>query len=276
MSRYLLPSSYVRPLMNAVTPPETFVSDPKSPLCTKCDFAHVNTWVFDLDNTLYPHESRIWPQVDERITLYLSDMFGFDALSARALQKYYYHHYGTTLKGLMEEHGINAQEFLEFAHTIDLTHLEAAVPLSDAISALSGRKLIMTNGSRQHAENISLKLGIREHFEDIFDIASANFVPKPEMAAYDTFLERHNVDPKTSAMFEDVAKNLITPHALGMKTVLVLPQTPDPFRESHEQIAVDEPYVHCVTHDLAAFLVSIAPLAIAMPKIPLPTEFAPL
>jgi putative hydrolase of the HAD superfamily len=273
MSRYLLPSSYVRHFMNAVTPPDTFVPDPKSPLCTICDFAHVNTWVFDLDNTLYPHESRIWPQVDERITLYLSDMFGFDALSARALQKYYYHRYGTTLKGLMEEHGINAQEFLEFAHTIDLTHLEAAVPLSDAISKLSGRKLIMTNGSRQHAENISLKLGIREHFEDIFDIASANFVPKPEMAAYETFLERHHVNPKTSAMFEDVAKNLITPHALGMKTVLVLPQTPDPFRESHEQIAVDEPYVHCITHDLAAFLVSIAPISIT---VPLPVDFAPL
>ncbi len=254
--------------MNAVTPPKTFVAQsPTSPLayvlppaCQACDFAHVDTWVFDLDNTLYSHQSRIWPQVDDRITLYLADMFGFDAMSARALQKYYYHRYGTTLKGLMEEQGIDTAAFLEFAHTIDLSALEPAPTLGEAIARLPGRKLIMTNGSRQHAENVSGKLGIRLHFEDIFDIEAANFVPKPDKDAYHIFMGKHDVNPNTSAMFEDIAKNLLTPHALGMRTVLVIPQTPDPFRETHEQIAVEEPYITCVTDDLAGFLAALTPI----------------
>lgn len=243
--------------MNTVTPPEAFVSHSLPLPQLNVDFAHVNTWVFDLDNTLYSHESRIWPQIDERISLYLSDMFGFDAISARALQKYYYHLYGTTLKGLMEEHKIDSAEFLDFVHSVDLSSLHPEKTLSEAIGALSGRKLIMTNGSRQHAENITTKLGIREHFEDIFDIQAANFVPKPEHDAYQVFMDKHHVNPKTSAMFEDIAKNLITPHSLGMRTVLVLPKTPDPFREMHEQVAIDASYVQYTTHHLTDFLTSL-------------------
>lgn len=249
--------------MNTVTPPDAFVPHSLPVVCPIArqnhDFSHVDTWVFDLDNTLYSHESRIWPQVDERISLYLADMFGFDAISARALQKYYYHLYGTTLKGLVEEHNIDSAEFLDFVHRIDLSSLDPAIPLNDAIADLPGRKLIMTNGSRQHAENITTKLGIREHFEDIFDIQAANFIPKPEHDAYQAFMDKHAINPKTSAMFEDIAKNLITPHKLGMRTVLVLPQTPDPFREMHEQIAVEAPYVQYTTNNLAEFLSSLKP-----------------
>jgi putative hydrolase of the HAD superfamily len=217
-------------------------------------FGHVETWVFDLDNTLYPHDARVWPQVDARITLFLSDLMGIDGLSARALQKYYYFRYGTTLKGLMLEQGIDPHVFLDFVHRIDVSDLDPALDLRAAIDALPGRKLIMTNGSRGHAENVAGKLGLLDLFDDIFDIVAADLVPKPEQPAYDRFLARHGVDPTRAAMFEDIERNLGVPHALGMTTVLVLPRSPDPFREPHEQLAVEEPYVDHVIDDLAAFL----------------------
>ncbi|MFN3672770.1 MAG: pyrimidine 5'-nucleotidase, partial [Bosea sp. (in: a-proteobacteria)] len=121
-------------------------------------FAHVDHWVFDLDNTLYSHEAKVWPQVDERITLFLTELFGLDGMSSRALQKYYYQRYGTTLKGLMEEHNVDPDDFLDFAHQIDLSLLDPDPLLGDAIAALPGRKLILTNGSRGHAENVAGKL----------------------------------------------------------------------------------------------------------------------
>lgn len=218
------------------------------------NFGRVDTWIFDLDNTLYPHEARVWPQVDERITLYVMELFGIDGQSARALQKYFYHRYGTTLRGLMEEYEIDPQHFLEFAHDIDHSAIAINPPLGAAIELLPGRKLILTNGSRQHAENVARKLGIWEHFEDVFDIAAADFVPKPERRAYLSFIDRHKVDPVRSALFEDIAKNLVVPHDLGMTTCLVVPTTPDPFRDAFEQEAIVAPHIDHVTSDLAHFL----------------------
>jgi putative hydrolase of the HAD superfamily len=218
-------------------------------------FGHVETWVFDLDNTLYPSDARIWPQVDERITLYVMQMFGLDGQSARALQKYFYHRYGTTLKALMEEHAVDPADFLDFAHDIDHSQIQLDEALGLAIAGLPGRKLILTNGSRRHAENVARKIGILDHFEDVFDIAAADFVPKPERAAYERFLERHAVDPARAALFEDIAKNLVVPHELGMTTVLVVPRTVDPFREAFEQEAVKAPYIDYVTDALSRFLV---------------------
>ncbi len=217
-------------------------------------FGHVQEWVFDLDNTLYPHEARIWPQVDERITLFVSGLFGIDGLSARALQKYFYFRYGTTLKGLQAEQQIEPATFLDFVHDIDLSELAPDLPLKDAIGALPGRKFVMTNGSLGHAERITARLGIDHLFAGMFDIAAAGLVPKPERQAYDIFLDRFGIDPRQAAMFEDIERNLAVPNELGMKTVLIIPKTLDPFREPHEQIAVLEPHVHHVTNDLAGFL----------------------
>lgn len=217
-------------------------------------FGRVNTWIFDLDNTLYPHEARVWPQVDERITLYIMQKFGLDGLSARALQKYFYHRYGTTLRALIEEYDVDPYEFLDFAHDIDHSSVELNPLLGAAIEALPGRKLILTNGSRRHAENVAMKLGIFDHFEDVFDIAASDFVPKPDRRAYEKFLATHRVDPTRSAMFEDIAKNLVVPYELGMTTVLVVPKTVDPFRDAFEQEAVAAPHIDHVTSDLAGFL----------------------
>jgi putative hydrolase of the HAD superfamily len=217
-------------------------------------FGHVDTWVFDLDNTLYPHEARVWPQVDERITAYIMAMFGLDGLSARALQKYFYHRYGTTLRALIDEYDVEPYDFLDFAHDIDHSGIEINPLLGLAIERLPGRKLILTNGSRRHAETVAMKLGILDHFEDVFDIAASDFVPKPDRRAYERFLEKHVVEPRRAAIFEDIAKNLVVPHDLGMITTLVVPRTADPFRESFEQEAVAAPHIDHVTDDLAGFL----------------------
>ena len=217
-------------------------------------FAHVDTWVFDLDNTLYPSEARVWPQVDERITLYVMGLYGLDGLSARALQKHFYHRYGTTLKALMVEEHVDPHDFLDFAHDIDHSTIALDEALGAAIERLPGRKLILTNGSRRHAERVADKLGILDHFEDVFDIAAADFIPKPDRVTYERFLDRHGVNPRRAALFEDIARNLVVPHDLGMATVLVVPPTPDPFRERFEQEAVKEAHIDHITSDLAGFL----------------------
>ena len=218
-------------------------------------FAHVDTWIFDLDNTLYPHDSRVWPQIDDRITLYVADLFGLDGLSARALQKFFYYKYGTTLRALIDEYGVDPYDFLDFAHDIDHTDIELNASLGAAIERLPGRKLILTNRSRRHAENVARKIGILDHFEDVFDIAASDFVPKPERRAYERFLEKHGVEPTRSAMFEDIAKNLVVRHDIGMTTTLIIPKTIDPFREAFEQEAVEAPHIDYITNDLADFLV---------------------
>lgn len=224
-------------------------------------FDHVDAWIFDLDNTLYPHEAQVWPQVDARITLFLTDMFGIDGMSARALQKYYYHRYGTSLKGLMQEHAIDPKTFLDFAHDIDLNALLPDPDLGSAIAALRGRKLIMTNGTVAHAANIAGKLGFYHHFEAAFGIEEAGYIPKPEKAAFQRFFDLHQIEPARAAMFEDIEKNLVVPHELGMKTVLVLPRTPDPFRDAHEQAPISAPHIEHTTDDLAGFLRRLPPQA---------------
>ena len=218
-------------------------------------FARIDTWVFDLDNTLYPQTADLWPKIDARITLFMMRLFGLDALSLRALQKHYYHRYGTTLRGLMLEHRIDADGFLEFVHDIDRSSLEVDHSLAAAIAALPGRKLILTNGSRHHAVATARQLGIDHLFEDIFDIISADFVAKPEAGAYERFFDRLKVDPKRAALFEDIDRNLIVPHRCGMTTVLVTPPPGEaPEREPWEMSSGSEPHVDFVTDDLAAFL----------------------
>jgi putative hydrolase of the HAD superfamily len=219
-------------------------------------FSHVETWIFDLDNTLYPPGSRVWPQIDDRITLYIAHLFGIDGMSARALQKYFYHKYGTTLRALIDEYDIDPYDFLDFAHDIDHSDIELNDALGRAIERLPGRKLILTNGSRRHAENVARKIGILDHFEDVFDIAASDFIPKPERRAYERFLDKHGVEPARAAMFEDIAKNLVVPHDLGMTTTLIVPKSVDPFREEFEQEAVEAPHIDYITNDLSGFLLT--------------------
>ena len=223
--------------------------------------SRIDTWVFDLDNTLYPADSDLWPKIDQRITLFLAHLFGLDGISSRALQKYYYQRYGTTLRGLMEEHGIGPDDFLDFTHDIDRSSLLPNLALATAITALPGRKLILTNGSREHALRTAEALGLETMFEDIFDIAAADFVPKPAAVTYERFFERHVVDPARAVMFEDLARNLIIPHERGMTTVLVVPKPGqmdhrDAFEITSEAVP---PHIDFVTNDLARFLNDAVP-----------------
>ena len=221
-------------------------------------FAHVEAWVFDLDNTLYPSDSDLWPRIEQRITVYLMELFGFDGLSARALQRHYYQRHGTTLAGLIDEDIGGAAEFLAFVHDIDRSNLAANPPLALEIAALPGRKLIFTNGSRDHALLTAAQLGLHGAFEDVFDIVAANMIPKPASAAYRAFFDRYQIDPTRAAMFEDIAKNLVVPRAFGMTTTLVVGR-PDQVdhRQPHDRVVDDARAIDFVTSDLAAFLAGV-------------------
>ena len=147
-------------------------------------FGAVETWVFDLDNTLYPHHLNLWQQVDERIRDYIANFLRITPDEAFRVQKDYYRRYGTSMRGLMEEHGLNPDEFLEVVHQIDHSPLTPNPALGAAIAQLPGRKLILTNGTRRHAEAVLGRLEIAEHFEEVFDIAAADLEPKPRASVY--------------------------------------------------------------------------------------------
>lgn len=218
-------------------------------------FSHVTTWIFDLDNTLYPHHLNLWQQVDERIRDYIAKFLDITHDEAFRLQKDYYRRYGTSMRGLMTEHGMKPDDFLDFVHQIDHSPLEPNPALGAALESLPGRKLILTNGTRRHADAVMRRLDIHGHFEDVFDIVAAELEPKPSQKTYERFLARHDVDPANAAMFEDLARNLAVPHALGMTTVLVVPEgTREVFREDWELEGRDAAHVNYVTDDLSGFL----------------------
>jgi putative hydrolase of the HAD superfamily len=222
-------------------------------------FHAVDTWVFDLDNTLYPHHVNLWQQVDERIRDYIAAFLQIPPAEAFRVQKEYYKRYGTSMRGLMTEHGMAPDDFLDFVHQIDHSPLEPNPALGRAIARLAGRKLILTNGTRRHAQAVLARLKLERHFEDVFDIVAAELEPKPSPQTYARFLKAHAVDPARAAMFEDLARNLEVPHALGMTTVLVVPEhTREVFREDWELEGRDAPHVDHVTEDLAGFLERLA------------------
>jgi putative hydrolase of the HAD superfamily len=221
-------------------------------------FDQVATWVFDLDNTLYPHHLNLWQQVDERIRSYVAEFLKVTKDEAFRIQKDYYKRYGTTMRGLMTEHGLNPDDYLEYVHQIDHSPLEPNPALGAALEKLPGRKLILTNGTRKHADAVMKRLEIDRHFEDVFDIAAADLDPKPLPQVYKRFLARHAVDPTKAAMFEDLARNLEVPHALGMTTVLVVPEgTREVFREQWELEGRDEAHVDHVTENIVTFIESL-------------------
>src|SRR3974390_3350259 len=167
-------------------------------------FEHVETWVFDLDNTLYPHHLNLWQQIDERIREYVASYFQVAREDAFHIQKDYYRRYGTTMRGMMAEHGISPDAFLDYVHRIDHSPLVPNPALGAALERLPGRKLILTNGTRKHADAVMRRLEIHHHFDDVFDIVAAELDPKPSPRTYQRFLSAHGVDPSRSAMFEDL------------------------------------------------------------------------
>src|SRR4051794_3119161 len=164
-------------------------------------FADVDTWVFDLDNTLYPHHVNLWHQVDARISEFVGTFLGIAPEEARRIQKDYYLRYGTTMRGMMTEHGVHADDYLAYVHQIDHSPLEPNPAMGAAIAKLPGRKLILTNGSTDHAGKVLERLGIRAHFEAVFDIIAAELEPKPSPQTYDKILRGHRGGPAEAGGF---------------------------------------------------------------------------
>lgn len=184
-------------------------------------FAHVDTWVFDLDNTLYPPSADLFGQMDGRFSAYVMRLTGMDHDSALKLCGEYWDAYGSTLTGLMEHHDVDPHHFLADVHDIDISHLEEDEALSLAIGALPGRKIVYTNGSHTHATRVLAARGLTRQFDAVYGVEHADFKPKPTESAFSTVFAKDGVTPTKAAMFEDEPRNLAVPHALGMRTVHV-------------------------------------------------------
>jgi putative hydrolase of the HAD superfamily len=215
------------------------------------NFAHIDTWIFDLDNTLYPASCRLFDQMDRRIGEFMAELLGVSFEEARGIQKHYFKTHGTSLRGLMIEHGIEPTGYMDYVHDIDLSAVPPNLQLGAALADLPGRKLVFTNGSEKHAKRLLAHLGITEHFAGIFDIEAAGWLPKPERKTYEALVRRFHIDPTRAVMVEDMAKNLEPAHAMGMTTVWVRNDG------SHLGWHVEgdgAAHVHHVADDLAAFL----------------------
>ena len=222
------------------------------------DFSHVTTWVFDLDNTLYPRRTDLFRQIDERMTSFVAELLNVPADEAKDVQKRFYREYGTTLRGLMSVHDIDPDAFLRYVHNIDYSWLSPDPELGAEIAALPGRKFIFTNGDRGHAERTARQLGILDHFEDVFDIVAAGLIPKPAAETYDKFMALHRIDTAHAAMFEDLARNLEVPKALGMRTVLIVPENFETaIGDAWEHEGREGEHIDFVTDNLTRFLRSI-------------------
>jgi putative hydrolase of the HAD superfamily len=185
------------------------------------DLRHVDSWIFDLDDTLYPRESKVMALVSDRMTEFMVQFTGLPRDEAWTLQKKYFHEYGTTLAGLMAHHGLPPEEFLTFVHDISLDGLSADAELREGLERLPGRRLIFTNGSGEHAERVLAKLGVADLFEDIFHIASADYLPKPAVSTFAKMSKTFGLTPKSAVFFEDSERNLEPAAAMGMTTVMV-------------------------------------------------------
>ena len=241
-------------------------------------FDHVEAWVFDLDNTLYPADCDLFPQIDRRMGEFIATSLGISLEAAQGLRETYYSEHGTTLAGLVQLHGVAPDAFLDYVHDIDLSAVSPCPDLAATLDALPGRKFIFTNASRKHAEAVMQRLGVTGRFEDICDIHALGYIhPKPKREAYERFVRAHGVVPRQAAMFDDLPNNLETAHLVGMTTVLVHGLTDHP---EHQAIAgwIKPPaHIHYRTDALPSFLAAIAASRagkIAAPQeLPLQAQF---
>jgi putative hydrolase of the HAD superfamily len=210
--------------------------------------AEIETWIFDLDNTLYPASCRLFDQIHARMTGFIADRLGLSPQAALAVQKTYFREHGTTLRGLMMVNRIDPEDFLAYVHEIDLACVPPDPVLVAALTGLPGRKIIHTNGSRRHAERLLDHLGIAGSFCGVVDIAAAGYDPKPALVGYHELLRRHEVRPDTALMVEDMARNLVPAAALGMTTAWVR----NPADWAVE--GCNGEHIHHVVDNLGAFL----------------------
>ena len=208
----------------------------------KNQFNHVETWVFDLDNTLYPPEARLFDQIEVRMTEWVATTLNVDHREADRLRSKYWADYGTTLAGLMAEHDVDPAPYLTDVHDISLAHLEKDDGLVASIDKLPGRRIVYTNGSAPYARRVIEARGLTGLFDAVYGVENAGFEPKPRRIAFERVFGADGLDPTRAAMFEDEPRNLLAPHEMGMRTVHVAPE------------ALPATHIHHHTDDLAGFL----------------------
>lgn len=208
-------------------------------------FRHVDTWVFDLDNTLYSPTVRLFDQVEARMTRFVMEALGVGHAEADRLRKLYWHEHGTTLAGLMRVHGLAPEAYLTAVHDIDLSALSPDATLRARLTALPGRKIIYTNGSAPYAARVAAARGLGGVFDAIYGVEHAGYAPKPEAAAFRAVFDADGLTASRAAMFEDDPRNLAVPHALGLRTVHVAPE------------AQTAAHIHHHTADLSGFLAQL-------------------
>ena len=215
------------------------------------DLSKIKFWLFDLDNTLYSGDTKVFDQVDKKMSKFISEKLNVSLEEAKKIQKNYFHEYNTTLNGMIKNHDIDANEFLEFVHDVDLEFLKEDEPLKTEIEKLKGKKIIFTNGSRAHASNVTSRIGIEQLFDGVFDIVDSDFYPKPSLEPYKKIIENYKIVPEYCIFFEDIARNLKPAYELGMKTVWI--ENNEPWAAKYS----DEEFVNYKTGSLTKFLKEI-------------------
>ena len=215
------------------------------------EFESIKYWIFDLDNTLYSGKTKVFEQVDKKMSKYISDKLKVSIAEAKKIQKNYFYQYNTTLNGMIKNHKIDANEFLEFVHDIDIDFLKKDLELGEELKKLDGKKIIFTNGSRKHALNVTRRIGIDQYFNDIFDIVDSEFIPKPAIEPYNKLVKKHKIDPNLCVFIEDIARNLKPAYEMGMKTVWI--ENEEPWASKFS----DSNFVNYKTNDLSEFLKKI-------------------
>lgn len=210
----------------------------------------INTWIFDLDNTLYSADSGIFQQVHDLMGEFMSKNLKIDIEEAKELQSKYYKQHGTTLRGLMDNHGIDPDHFLSKVHNLDYSIVGPNKELNKELEKLEGRKIIYTNANRQHAESVLKRLELTHMFQEIFDIKSANYVPKPKIFPYQQIITDFDINSSTTAMFDDIAKNLVPAKNVGFTSIWI----DAGYENFSDDIASSKKYLDYETKNISNFL----------------------
>ena len=210
----------------------------------------INTWIFDLDNTLYSADSGIFQQVHKLMGEFISNNLNMDMTEAKKLQTKYYKQHGTTLRGLMDNHGIDPDHFLDEVHRLDYSIVDSNKMLNQELQKLEGRKIIYTNANKKHVIDVLDRIDLTDFFDEIFDIKMANYIPKPEIKPYEQIIDLFNINPGTSAMFDDIAKNLVPAKKVNFTSVWI----DAGYENFSDDVEASKEYLDFQTRDLSLFL----------------------
>ena len=216
-------------------------------------FKKYDTWLFDLDNTLYSAETGIFDQVDQLMGKFISKHLNLEMPEAKKLQKEYFKEHGTTLKGLMDNHNIDPESFLNEVHKLDYSIIKPDILLKNALENLTGRKIIFTNANKSHVDKVLCQLNINNIFDSVYDITDADYCPKPDIGTYKSLIKKYNIDAEKTIMFDDIARNLVPASKLGFTTVWI-----DIGKENYsDDIKNSKKYLNYETTSLPLWLNSI-------------------